>query len=207
MTFNEQVNRKVVAIAGAVAVVLAAAVLNSQRAAHDRRQAAPSPTASATASPSPSAGPAGFVCATFEALGEMIEAGAPMRTPGHDSLVVTSVRCTDQEEDERASQVQIRDVSDDGRILSVLIRPEQMLHVASLSVDGERVTVIAVQAAPPLGSGLKAPGDLGSAFSFSYIFNGRTTTASAPRRVALGCAAQDLQVSVAQLPSSAVLHF
>jgi hypothetical protein len=203
VALNERVNLKGVAIAGAVVVLAAAAVLNSQRAAHDRKQAEPAPTVSA--SPSPTA-PAGFLCATFEALGQMAEASAPMRVAGHRDLVVTSVRCSDQH-GQHASQVQIRDVADDGRILATLVRPQQLVHVASLSVVGGDVTVTGLELAPP---------NSGSVFATDYRFDGSTATASAPRLVAFGCAADDLRVQLAARvgssnsnarPTSAVLQF
>jgi hypothetical protein len=203
VALNERVNLKVVAIAGAIIALAAAAVLNSQRAAHDRKQAEPAPTVSASPSPSP---PTGFVCATFEALGEMAEASAPMRVAGHQDLEVTSVRCSDRR-GQHASQVQIRDVADDGRILATLVRPQQMVHVASLSAVGGDVTVIGLQLAPPNSGGV---------FATQYRFDGTTATASAPRLVAFGCAADDLRVQLAARvgtnnsnarPTSAVLQF
>lgn len=201
-------NVKVAALAGAVVVLAAAAVLNSHRAAHDRKQAAPTPSASAspTASPSPS-NPAGFRCATFEALGQMVEASQPMRVPGHDSLVVTSVRCSDQH-GQHASQVQIRDVADDGRILAVLVRPEQSLQVASLSVAGSEVTVTALQLAPP---------NTDNVYATRYRFDGTTVSTSVPQLLAYGCLVEDLGFRLAPAragtsdpatrPSSAVLQF
>jgi hypothetical protein len=60
------------------------------------------------------------------------------------------------------------------------------------------VAVIALQAAPPLGEVVRnASREIGSAFSFGYTFDGTAASASAPQRVAFGCAADDLRVTSA----------
>jgi hypothetical protein len=188
------VNSKLLAIAGVVVVLVGVAVVNSQRADRARKDARPAPSPTVAA---PVQDPTDFVCQSWGSRDISQEASAVFSADPYRNLVVTSVRCTDAR-GRHASLVQIRDIADDARIVATLIRPAQVLHVASLSTDATVVTVAASEAAASRMGDQKAASDLGSVFAWRFTYSAGGVTAADRERVAFACSPVDVRMQVTQ---------
>jgi hypothetical protein len=199
MAFNGRVRTKLVAVTGVGLLLLAAAVVNSRRAEHQRsgNHALPAPSVPAPV-PLRTPNSYGLDCDDWPGQGTSEEANTPLSVPGHRDLAVVSVRCTDSSGDRHPSLVHVIDLDDDRRIVVTLIRPQQYLHVLSVRVSGSVVTVTASEAARVTDGNQKAASDLGSVFARTFTIGwGSHLTESDPTRLAFACSPSDLRLAVA----------
>lgn len=186
--------------AAAVALVAAVALINSRR-AHDAVRPAPRPNGStSTAAPTPQATAVSASCGARDP-GVTREVDLQFISPGHPNLRVTAIRCPDVAGHRAPSIVRVVDLDDDHRIVATLVRPEQNVHVASVEVTGDMVTVTAALAGPTPKAGQPAPDWPGSVFVWRFVTeDGLSYGQLDPVRIALACRPPDVALS-AELPT------
>jgi hypothetical protein len=151
--------------------------------------------------PTPSPDLSGLNCDAWPGQGTTREANVPFSAPRYPDLRVTSSRCANASGDHYPSLVHVIDVDDDRRIIATLIRPQEHLHVVSISAVGQAVTVTALRAGPVLPSDQQGLAELGGVFSWRFsTTDGEHYTRGAPRRTALPCGPADLRLDAVTKP-------
>ena len=216
MELNERVRTRLLAVAGVASLIVVAAVVNSHRAADSKaKQPTVVPTSSSpTPGPSPVT-PASLLCDESPGQGITEDAHVPFSVGTHHGLFVVSLRCTDTAGERNPSLVRVVDSDDDRRVVATLIRPQQGLHVASVTVTGGTITISAADNAPVQPGDRNAAADFGSVFDWTFhTSSGTTYTSDRPRRVAFACQPSDVAYTLqpgaptrgTAVPSSVLLH-
>jgi hypothetical protein len=185
------------AVAGVAVLLAGAAVVNSRRAADNKLGHAPVVPAPAPTASTSLTTPASLLCDDWPGQGMTEDAHVPFSVGTHHGLFVVALRCTDTAGERHASLVRVVDSDDDRRVVATLIRPQQDLHVASVSVTAGTITVSAADDSPIQPGDQRSAADFGSVLNWTFhTSTGTTYTADRPRRVAAACSPSDIGYTV-----------
>jgi hypothetical protein len=205
---------RIALLSSAVLAVAAVGALNSHRAASVRNQIHPAPGASSTDASALSPTVESLGCANRIGAAVTLDADTVFGSARHPSKRLFAWRCTDAGGQRYPSFLQVVFAHPFGSaapLISTVLGPDQDFHLASVSTNGEVVTVTgSLWAAPPPGCCL-TNFVAGTVAGLEFLSSdGRTLTLRHQELVASPCRTNGLRIRIApgrSTASSAVLRF